>query len=304
MTKPFRPLLAAAIDDNETLERLSYPLIASPKVDGIRCIVHPSHGPITRSGKNIKNKHIRESLGKQVIWGLDGEIVSGAIAATDVFNRTTTAVMTHDGTPDFMFHVFDTVTMNGCPYVMRLESVERRAEEIRTITGLDYVRALPWRKVNNSSEVLDAEMDWLALGFEGVMLRYPQGPYKNGRSTLREQTLMKLKRFTDAEAEIVGFEPLWSNQNPQTRDSQGLAHRSDHKAGKIQVDTLGNLIVRDLSGRFSVFNVGSGFDSSLRQQIWDNRDRYIGKVITYKFQECGVVEAPRFPIFLRIREAE
>lgn len=301
MSKPFRPLLAATIEDNETLDRLAYPLIASPKVDGIRIICHHELGPITRSSKPVRNEHVMKHLKSPWLQGFDGEIVSGPIAAQDVFNKTTTAVMSYGGTPDFMYHVFD--YMMDTEYSQRLSAAEHRVALCRD-AGIDCVRALPWRVVLNPQDVLDAEIDWLAHGFEGVMLRYPQGRYKQGRSTLKEQILMKLKRFKDAEAVIEGFEPLYSNQNPQTRNSQGLAERSDHKAGKVQIETLGNLIVRDLSGRFSTFNVGSGFDSSTRDLIWSNRNRYLGRVITYKFQEVGILEAPRFPIFLRFREAE
>ncbi len=47
--KLFRPLLAATIENNEQLGALAYPMIASPKVDGIRIVVHPALGPVTRS---------------------------------------------------------------------------------------------------------------------------------------------------------------------------------------------------------------------------------------------------------------
>ena len=299
--KPFRPLLAATIENNEQLDKLTYPLIASPKVDGIRCINHPNLGPITRSSKLIRNDHVRLKLSTIACTDLDGELVSGPIAAPDVFNRTTSAVMTGSGTPEFMYHIFDSSILSGLPYERRLQDLEPRMKAIRA-SGIDYVRELPWREVRNSTDILDAEVDWLAHGFEGVMLRNPQGKYKQNRSTLKEQILMKLKRFTDAEAEVIGFEPLERNTNPQTRNLQGLAERSDHKAGKVQVETLGRLRVRDLSGRFGEFTVGSGFDASTRDQIWSDRPRYQGRVIKYKFQEIGIVEAPRFPIYLGFRE--
>ena len=305
ITKPFRPLLAATIENNEQLDSLSYPMIASPKVDGIRCICHPSLGPVTRSLKPIRNHFIRSKLEWIELFGLDGEIVSGPIAATDVFNRTTSAVMTQNGEPEFTYYVFDSMSfVDPIAYGVRLDSVRGRVEELRGRFGHIYTRQLAYRWVNNPQDVLDAEIDWLAHGFEGIMLRNPLGPYKHGRSTLREQTLLKLKRFTDAEAEIIGYEPLFSNQNPQTRNSQGLAERSDHKAGKVQVETLGNLLVRDCSGRFGEFAIGSGFDSATRAEIWSNRARFLGRTLTYKYQEIGVVGKPRFPIFLRFREAE
>jgi len=35
------------------------------------------------------------------------------------------------------------------------------------------------------------------------MLRHPQSPYKQGRSTPKEAYLLKVKRFSDGEAVIV-----------------------------------------------------------------------------------------------------
>lgn len=301
-SKPFRPLLAATIENNEQLDALTYPMIASPKVDGIRCINHPSLGPITRSCKPIANLHIRSSLFIIACSDLDGELVSGPIAAPDVFNRTTSAVMTQSGDPEFMYHIFDSsILSEGVPYEKRLKDLGPRVKALRD-SGIDYVKELTHTIVYCPDDVLTLEQVWLPKGFEGVMLRSPSGKYKQNRSTLKEQILLKLKRFTDAEAEVIGFEPLERNTNPQTRDLRGLAERSDHKAGKVQVETLGNLLVRDISGRFGEFSVGSGYDADTRATIWRDRERYIGKIIKYKFQEVGILEAPRFPIFLGFRE--
>jgi len=74
------------------------------------------------------------------------------------------------------------------------------------------IKLLP--RVINSAEELDAfEAACLRDGFEGVMLRSPSGRYKFGRSTLKENLLLKLKRFEDAEAQIIGFEELSHNAN-------------------------------------------------------------------------------------------
>jgi DNA ligase-1 len=300
--RPFRPLLAATIeDDGASLEKLAYPMIASPKVDGIRVVVHPELGPITRSSKPVPNIHIRSVLKDPLLSGLDGEIVSGPICADDVFNRTTSAVMTHDGTPQFTYHIFDHLAPDAV-YSDRLHYAQSLVGALPAPWGL-YIKVLPARLVKNHLDVLDAEIDWLAHGYEGVMLRHWHGPYKQGRSTLKEQTLLKLKRFKDAEAVVVGFEPLFHNQNPQTRSAQGLAERSDHKAGKVQVETLGALRVQHASG-FGEFAIGSGFDQSSRDEIWSNRPLYLGKTVKFKYQEIGTLEKPRFPIFLGFRGAE
>jgi DNA ligase-1 len=301
--KRFRPLLAASIDDDEQLAALDYPLIASPKVDGIRVLIHPELGPVTRSLKAVRNVYIRRCLSKYFYHGLDGEIVVGPINAPDVFNRTTTGVMTTDGAPLFKYYVFDLHDRGDMAYSSRLEWVRELFHNGGSTEADPYVRVLPAHGVQNPEEVLSAEVRWLSEGFEGIMLRHPDRAYKFNRSTLREQTLLKLKRFNDAEAVVIGFEPLFSNQNPQTRSSLGLAERSDHKAGKVEVQTLGNLRVRHEPG-FGEFAIGSGFDQATRDDIWNNRPQYLGRRVSFKYQQVGIKDKPRFPIFKGFRPQE
>lgn len=300
MITKFRPLLAATIDNDGQLELLRYPMIASPKVDGIRVLIHPELGPVTRSMKPVRNRHVNSLLYDPRFHGFDGEITCGPIAADDVFQRTTSGVMAADGNDDFTYWVFDDYTYSEDPYVERLRRAQERVYEASSTTGMTHVRHLWWRLVKNPTDVLDAEIDWLAHGFEGIMLRSQESKYKFNRSTLNEQILLKLKRFTDADAIIIGFESLQSNQNPQTRSALGLASRSNHKDGKVEVQTLGNL--RVTCEGFGEFNVGSGFDQALRDEIWGNRKTYLGKTIKFKYQAVGIKDKPRFPIFTGFRE--
>ena len=93
----FRPLLAADATDAD----IRYPVLASPKIDGIRCLIVNGKA-VTRSLKPIPNEHIRSMLEKYAPDGADGEIVVG-----DSFNATTSAVMSRDGEPEFTYFIFD-----------------------------------------------------------------------------------------------------------------------------------------------------------------------------------------------------
>lgn len=305
-TKTFRPLLSAAIVD-ATSQTLRFPLIASPKIDGIRIVCHPELGPVTRSLKPVRNTYVRTLLSNPLFKGLDGEVVVGPMAAKDVFQRTTTGVMTADGYPEFSYYVFDDITHPEVPYNLRLYDVEMRCQQLPESEAA-YVFDLDWIPLTNANQILDAEVQWLSKGFEGVMLRDPNAQYKYGRSTVKEQTLIKLKRFEDGEAQIIGYEPLYHNENPKTRDLLGLAERSDHKAGKKQAETLGNLLVRHEGegGRagFGEFAIGSGFDQSLRENIWNHRAEYLGRRVSFKYQAIGIKDKPRFPIFKGFRDQE
>lgn len=141
-------------------------------------------------------------------------------------------------------------------------------------------------------------------GYEGVMLRAPEGPYKQGRSTAKEGYLLKLKRFEDAEATIVGFEERMHNANEATKDERGYTKRSSHQENKVGTGTLGALIVRGVTAFEGIeFNIGTGFDDEQRQDFWANREAMLGETVKFKFFEVGVKDAPRHPVFLGFRSA-
>jgi DNA ligase-1 len=157
--------------------------------------------------------------------------------------------------------------------------------------------------VHDVEQLLRYEEHYITLGYEGVMLRAPAGPYKYGRSTLREGYLLKLKRFEDAEAVVLGVEEEMQNTNEAVRQADGSSKRSTVKAGLVGKNVLGALIVRGFNGRYkgTAFRVGSGFTASERAALWADAQGLVGKVITYKFFNVGSDAAPRFPTFKGFR---
>ena len=136
------------------------------------------------------------------------------------------------------------------------------------------------------------------------MLRKPDGAYKQGRSTLKEQILMKLKRFTDFEAVIVGYQERMHNANEATTDLLGRTERSMHKENMIGRGDLGALIVRIATGDGTTvdFTVGSGFTDEERRDFWNNKDKYIGTIAKLRAFNYGGYDLPRFPTYIGLRE--
>lgn len=311
-----QPMLAATIDaDNEfALGNLEYPLYLSPKIDGIRCLCHPEKGPVTRSFKAIPNKHIREHLQEycDAELALDGELVGIRSDGTPMkFNETQSAVMSHGGKPDFKYYVFDLFNAPHTTYSARNTTLqvlctipEKYSVQLDdyytgSLSLSSYIELVPQHLVHGALDIITLETSYLQAGNEGVMLRDPAWVYKSGRSTLKQQGLLKLKRFADAEGTIVDFEELMHNDNEQTRDEFGYAERSSHKDNLRPGDTLGALVVH--TEEWGTFRIGSGFDMALREKIWKNRGMYAGVAVTFKYQKIGMQDVPRFPIFLGFR---
>lgn len=197
MTK-FHPLLAAKADFNS----LHFPLMASPKIDGIRAIV--MDGVVySRSGKPIPNLHVQNRFGH--LNGFDGELVVGDSCAPDCFRLSQSGIMSREGEPQVTFYVFDWWHLGSFPYS------KRYAPHIISFKRGLYepdVQLLDQHMLYSSCDLREYEAACLSAGFEGVMLRDPDALYKHGRATARSGELLKLKRFEDAEAVITGLERL------------------------------------------------------------------------------------------------
>lgn len=290
-----KPLLAATLDSPSELQ---LPTLASPKLDGIRCELIESirtanlRMAYSRTLKPIPNIHIRKTLtSSQLPLGLDGELIVGSN-----FQQTTSAVMSAAGEPEFYYHVFDYIGDGiNLPFIERYKKLQLIVAKY----PYPWLKLVEHKTIETLKDLDEYEQQTLAAGYEGVMLRSPTGRYKYGRSTKKQGILFKLKRFTDDDAQVIGFAELEHNCNTQTRDNLGLAERSSNQALMIPGNTLGSLIVR---WKDQTFNVGTGFTQAQRQEIWDNRSNYLHKWCTFKYQNHGIKVAPRAPVFLRWRE--
>ncbi len=277
---------------------LRFPVLASPKLDGIRCLV-PEQEAVSRTLKPIPNRWIHSQLSHRRYRGLDGELIVGPPTAPDVYTRTTSAVMSVDGQPDAAFYIFDDCTRPEWAFTLRLAAAGRRVDAASG-QALPLV-LVPHVMITSLDDLHAYEASILAGGYEGIMVRDPNRPYKYGRSTLREGGLIKLKRFEDGDAIIEGVIELQHNLNPQTRNELGDLVRSSAKVGKIPGQMLGALVVRDCVTGVA-FEIGTGFTALQRQTLWRTRAQLCGKIVKYKSQPYGVKDRPRLPVFLGFRD--
>lgn len=288
MTINFKPLLAYTIEDTAALD---YPVLASVKLDGIRMIVLDGVC-YSRSMKPIRSKAVQRLFGKQEYNGYDGEVCYGPANAKNVFNVTTTAVMGTNlkegwSESELKFYVFDNVAHEGT-FRNRLASI------YDTITFIDDVEVVHHVRISCEDELLNHESLALADGFEGLMVRSPDGRYKQGRSTAKEGIIGKLKRFSDDEAVVIGFEEKMINTNEAKKNELGRSQRSQAQEGMVGAGTLGAIICECKGIRFTM---GSGMNDAMRDEVWNNKDKYLGKLATFKHFAIGAKESFRFPIF-------
>ena len=291
----FKPMLAV----NAVIPKIQYPVYASPKLDGIRAAVVNGQ-LLSRTLKPIPNKHIYAQLSDHKLTGLDGELIVGSPTSKTCYTNSVSNVMAFDKVPDYTYYVFD---MHDHPGVF-----SRRRETMLDHLGngkwgmFPQICLLEQNLLSNEDDMLAYEAAKVEEGYEGVIIRSPSALYKFGRSTVNEGSLIKLKRFEDSEAVIIGFEEEMFNGNAAETNELGRTKRSTAAAGLSGKGTLGALQVRDLVTGVE-FSIGTGLNHAQRQSIWNARASYDGLLVKYKFFPVGVKDKPRHPVFLGMRDA-
>lgn len=291
MSELCHPMLAADLAklDND-FALLKYPLLASPKLDGIRALLHQGVA-YSRNLKTIRNRSVQVWASSYDLHGLDGEFIVGEPTAPDCYNVTQSAIMSAEGQPDFTFYAFDRWAMPDATFAKRLDSIAR--------AHLRVIR-VEHKLIRDAVELADYEAEQLALGYEGVMLRQPNGPYKAGRSTLKEGWLIKVKRFMDGEARVLRIEAAETNTNEAFKDELGRTKRSTAKAGRVAKEMIGTIVVRCPVWGELRLSPGT-MPHEQRAFYWHHPDHILGRTVHYRAFGYGVKDLPRFPRFYGFR---
>lgn len=298
----FRPMKSAHIEDPAALR---YPGLVSPKLNGIRCVIRDGK-PLSYTGKPIPNRYITKCLSDFKLEGLDGELVVGPPNAYDALNKSSSGVMSRDGEPDFKLYAFDYHDMPaGTPYCLRHEAL---INEIQSLQGQDFpVEMVLHSTVSSVEDFLLREKLYVEAGYEGIIYRATDGLYKYGRSTAKQQWSMKLKRFKDAEAKIIGFKEEMENANDEEVNAIGLTKRGHSKDGMIPKGRLGAFVCETVADGVhfhsaETFGLASGFNDEFKVWAWNNRDALAGQFVIYQFFMVGINGVPLNPRYIALRD--
>lgn len=269
------------------------PLLLTPKYDGIRALTGDGQ-VVSRRLKPIPNRYVRETIANAVgDLRLDGEAVCLSIDGMLDFNSTQSAIMSFDGRPAFRYFVFDCWDVAD-DYQGRIGWLYHNVQ----LNGPCHEVVMPeW--AFTLEDVRRINEGHLAKGYEGSCARPTRSPYKNGRSTLKQSYLLKLKPFVDEEAVVIGYTPLLRNHNDPTINALGLQERSKRIDGMVEDPCcFGALIC--WSKKWGEINVGSGFTELQRC----NPDHYLHKVITFKYQPNHSKDKPHAATFRGVRHTD
>jgi DNA ligase-1 len=269
------------------------PAYLSPKLDGFRSPVQGSV-LLSKNLKPIRNAWCQRTFGREVLNKLDGELIVGSPTAPNCIGVTSSGVTSLDGEPDATLWVFDSFSGEG--FGDRLAEARYRVQQMDN----PRIQLVEHTIVNTHKELLKWETKYLDAGYEGVMLRSLDGPYKQGRSTVPEGWLLKLKVFEYDLGRIIDVEQGQANGNTATRDASGHTKRSTHKANMTPNGLVGGFIVEILTGPFKgkVTRVGAGKLTKVQAKaLWAVRNTLLGRQLTFKYFPRGCKDLPRFPLY-------
>ena len=262
----------------------SKPVFIQPKLDGVRCLIQYDNGVVTaysRTGKVWKNiEHITLNLYKffdkhpNVV--LDGELYNHDFR--DDFEQIISMVRKTKPTDEARAKSRDNVQFHCYDIVNKKMKFSTRNMWLAKNLPTSYcIKQLVTLHAQNDFDAKVSHQWNLDAGYEGSIVRLDT-PYQCKRS----HSLRKFKDFSDAEANIVGYE-------------EGKGKRTG---------TLGKFIMQDDDGNQFGCPPGKGHNYKDLAVILANIHEYMGQRATFTYFERTKAGSYRHPLFKCIRNYE
>lgn len=288
LVERFGCMLAYKVDESY---EWTFPVLAEAKYDGTRTIAIVEGSNVTyysRNGKIAENAvglfdedltALRNYYGTDMAF--DGEALAGS------FQETLNAKASGNkaAKANVKYYVFDAIPLSNWKLQDYTERQDNRSNKLEA-----SINAVKPNKVVKSkshgcqdySDVREFFTEMLAEGYEGLIVKKPDALY----TWDRDNAWAKIKPVNTYDGTIVGF-----------YEGRG---RNVGRLGGINIEGT------DENGNYFESNVGSGFSDDMRHEIWNNKEKYLGKTAEVEAQELSKSDARdchslRFPIFIKIR---
>jgi len=253
---------------------IKFPCFTQRKYDGTRCVAISGKGLFSRNKKRYPHlDHIVAEINKlpnTII--LDGELYSDTLTFQEIVGivkRETLKEGDQEKQIQIKLHVYDII--NEAPYELRYTNLQMLFNKYK-FKHLVLVKS----DICESEEAMkELHAQYVAEGFEGLMLRNKTGLYKNSRAV----DLQKFKEFFDGEFKIVGY-----------KEGEGL-----ETGCVIWVCEAENGL------QFACRPRGTREE---REVLYSDGKKYVGKKLTVRYQEMTDSNVPRFPVGIAIRDYE
>ncbi len=279
---------------NEQIEPkdMKYPLIASYKLDGIRCIFKNGE-MLSRSLKTIPNIQLHEKFIKYKKLSETGIILDGEIySPSHTFQEITSVVMSDDKQVpnEIDFYCFDVLTNN-------IENYNQRIKKIKIFN----LKQPTFKYIYNGDDCLQMFSEALNNGYEGLILISPLSNYKFGRHTVKSGMAYKYKPYVTFDSQIIDIQQATIVKEGLESEINELGYKktSRKKDDRVLIPKASAFIVKYNN---ETLKVTIALTDKEKEEIWQNYKFYIGRWIEYKGMLVGSKDVPRHPVFIRFRD--
>ena len=272
--RDMRPMLAQTYDADK---RIPWPQMVQPKYDGVRCMAFIDRGEIilnSRRGVEFYNlNHIRSVLRpfleRYPDMILDGELYADTISFQEITGLVKRKETDSPVDRQIYYMIYDVILLNhlDATYVTRLEWLRSNMPDHAS------VRLSRTETANNAAAARRFHDEFVQEGYEGLILRNMAGPYELDK---RSRYLLKMKQFDEEEFRIIGF-----------KESSG--------------EDAGTVIWQIDAGGVQVWVKQSG-PREIRRRMFEEGERYLGKMLTVSFFGRTDDGSLRFPVGKDIRD--
>ena len=287
---PILPMLAHTFEKRK--HNIKYPCFIQPKIDGIRMTCRMVNGRIemfTRKGKPFTplhnlEKHLEDcfkNIDEQPdTFYLDGELFSDTLTFQELAGVVRSSKSSFEELSQVKYVIFDCFDTDypnmGFDTRFPIVGQMKPTKELKPNTHNDYIVTIPTTLINGEDEIQEINKGFMENGYEGTIIRNKNGIYKLNH---RSPDLQKYKTFLDDEYEIVSYR-------------QGT--------GTDEGCVIWECVTKDKQ----IFSVRPRGSVSERQGYFQNGDKWIGSLLTIRYQELTDGGIPRFPVGITIRNYE
>ena len=260
-----------------------FPCYVQPKLDGLRCVVYldpATQTPVyqSRTGGIFTTLHhldyaIIQLLKDRPELVLDGELYTKQIPFEELAGLIKKKAITSQEDAAkiqcVQYHLYD-IVLSETPFRLRTQIIR----DLPNDPNPQFIEIVPTYYVNTESEFREKFGEFVAQGYEGIMLRNVAGLYQEN---YRSNDLMKYKEFFESEYPIVGF------KEASGRDEGTVIWECETPDGR----------------RFCVRPRGT---QESRREWFANAKAFVGSQLTVIYQELSEMGVPRFPVGKAIRD--
>ena len=274
--RKYYPMLAHQYSNKKS--EIKFPCYVQPKLDGVRCVI-VRNKLYSRNGNIFPSlPHIEEELKK---YNKNNLILDGELYTDDInFEKIVGLVKKWKKSEEdeknatkIYLNVFDYID-NKLTFEQRLKNLNIFFDNNKNMIHIKQVKSEECLKEENINDFLEK---YTKEGYEGLIIRNKKGLYEENT---RSVNLQKLKKFVDEEFEIIDY--------------------TTPNIGK----EVGCVIWICKTKEGKKFNVRPSGNYQERKQLYRNAKKYIGKMLTVRYQELTNGNVPRFPVGVTIRDYE